>query len=139
VSAGFLVVRGGAERYGLPLEAVLEVVDVAPARPVPRRVPALRGVMALRERHVSLVHLAALLAGTTPPEQVADTAVVVELGAFRVALEVDDVEEVVERATPVGGAPAAWAQGVWRVGPALVTVVDPAALAERLRESEVQP
>lgn len=133
---GFLVVRGGNERFGLPLETVREVVDVAVPRAVPARVPALRGVMPLREHHLSLVNLAALLSGTSPPETLGDTAVVVELGAGRVALEVDDVEEVADRATPVGGAPAVWAQGVWRVGAELVTVVDPGALAERLWETE---
>jgi chemotaxis signal transduction protein len=136
LALGFLVVRGGDERFGLPLEAVLEVVDVAGYRPVPARVGALRGVMQLREHHLSLVNLSALLGGGEPPETASDTAVVVELSGGRVALEVDDVEEVAESGTPVGAAPASWARGVWRVGPSLVTVVEPAALAERLWESE---
>ncbi len=129
----FLVVRAGGERYGLGLEAVREVVDVPPPRPVPARTPALRGVMPLHERHCSLIHLASLLAGASPPGHVSDTAVVVSAGGVTMALEVDDVEAVVERgATFVGAAPAAWASGVWRVGDELVTVLDLGVLVEKL-------
>jgi chemotaxis signal transduction protein len=134
---GFLVVRAGADRYGIGLSSVREVVDVPPPRPVPARTPALRGVMPLRERFLSLVHLGALLAGGVPPGAAGDTAVVVEVGETVVALEVDEVLEVVEGgATFVGSAPAAWASGIWRVGTELVTVIDPAALAERLTSIE---
>jgi chemotaxis signal transduction protein len=135
VAAAFLVVRAGGERYGLDLAAVREVVDIAPPHPVPSRAPALRGVMPLRERHVSLVHLGALLGGGAPPERTGETAVVIAIGPASLALEVDDVEEVVDRgATWVGGAPAGWAAGVWRVGEDLVTVLDLGVLAERLSE-----
>ncbi len=129
----FLVVRAGGERYGLGLDAVREVVDVPPPRPVPARTPALRGVMPLHERQCSLIHLASLLGGSSPPERVGDTAVVVAAGGVTMALEVDDVESVVERgATFVGAAPAVWASGVWRVGEDLVTVLDLGAVLERL-------
>ncbi len=135
MSERFLVVRAGGERYGIGLEAVREVVDVVPPRPVPARTPALRGVMVLRGRHCSLLHLASLLRGGAPPEALSDTAVVVASGGAHLALEVDDVEDVVDRAaTRVGAAPAAWAAGVWRVGEELVTVLDLGVLAERLGE-----
>lgn len=133
----FLVVRAAGERYGIGLGTVREVVDVPPSRTVPARTPALRGVMPLRERFLTLVHLGALLGGGAPPAAVGDTAVVVEVGDAAVALEVDEVLEVVERgATFVGSAPAAWSTGVWRVGTQLVTVIDPGALAERLTAIE---
>lgn len=135
----FLVVRAGGERYGLRLEVVREVVDVAPPRPVPARTTALRGVMPLRDRHCSLLHLASLLSGSAPPAALAETAVVVLVGGVAMALEVDDVEDVVESAaTRVGAAPAAWAEGVWRVGEELVTVLDLGVLAERLTETGSQ-
>ena len=133
----FLVVRAGGERYGLDLAAVREIVDVAPPRPVPARTAALRGVMPVREHFCSLLHLGALLAGggMTPPAVTGDTAVIVETAHARVALEVDDVEAVVDRgAEYVGAAPAAWASGVWRVGTELVTVLDLGVLAERITE-----
>lgn len=137
LTEGFLVVRAGAERYGIGLSSVREVVDVPASQPVPARTPALRGVMPVHDRFLSLVHLGALLAGGAPSGTAGDTAVVVEVGDTVVALEVDEVLEVVERgATFVGSAPAAWAAGVWRVGTELVTVIDPAALADRLTSIE---
>jgi purine-binding chemotaxis protein CheW len=139
VSERFLVVRAGGERYGLALEHVREVVDVAQPRPVPARVPAVRGVMQLRGRHLSLVHLVAFLRGSAPPAAQGDTAVVVSVKDTLLALEVDEVEDVVDRAAVwVGEAPAAWASGVWRVGEGLVTVLDLALLVDRLEGVEAR-
>jgi purine-binding chemotaxis protein CheW len=133
----FLVVRAGQERYGIGLDAVREVVDLAGARPVPARSPALRGVMPLRDRFCSLLHLGALLAGGSPPDATGETAVIVEVAGTPMALEVDDVEEVVDRGARLVGAPTGpWASGVWRVGDDLVTVLDLGALAERINERE---
>ncbi len=136
----FLVVRSGGARYGLSLDAVREVVDITAAPwSVPARSAAMRGVLALRERHVSLIHLASLVAGGSPPEAVGDTAVVVVVDGAPMALEVDDVESVVDRtADYVGAAPVAWASGVWRVGADLVTVLDLGVLAERILHSGEQ-
>jgi chemotaxis signal transduction protein len=130
------VVRAGGERFGLALEAVREVFDVeAVPQPVPARTPALRGVIAHRDRFLSLLHLGALLGGGAPPAALGDTAVVVETARAAMALEVDDVEVVVDRgATWVGATAAPWAQGVWRVGTELVTVLDLGVLAERVTE-----
>ena len=138
MSAGgrFLVVRAGGERYGLDQAAVREIEDLAPSRPVPSRTPALRGVMPVRERFLSLVHLAALLEGGAPPAGAGDAVVVVDTTRAPLALEVDEVEAVVDRgAAFVGPAPAAWATGVWRVGAELVTVLDLGVLAERITDS----
>ena len=130
---GFLVVTAGGARYGLGLAEVREVVDLAPPRAVPVKNPAVRGVMPLRERFVSLVHLAALVSGSAPPETPSETAVVVQVRGVPMALEVDDVEAVVERSgDAVGAAPAAWSSGVWRIGGDLVTVLDLDVLTERI-------
>lgn len=129
----FLIVRVGTERYGLPLADVREVLDLVPPRPVPRASPALRGLMPLREHFVSLVHLGALIAQGEAPAALAGTAAIVMVGGVRVALEVDDVEAVVDRsATFVGAAPEPWASGVWRVGSELITVLDLGVLGERI-------
>ena len=130
----FLVVRSGGARYGLSLDAVREVVDIVePPWPVPAHSTAMRGVMALRERHLSLIHLASLVSGGTPPAIVGETAVVVVVDGAPMALEVDDVESVVDRTAEfVGAAPVAWASSVWRVGTELVTVLDLGILAERI-------
>ncbi len=138
MSGRFLVVRAGGERVGLDLAAVREVIELPAApQPVPARAPALRGVVPRRGRYCVLLHLGALLTGTAAPEAPGDTAVVVELDGVPVALEVDDVEAVVDRgAERVGAGPTAWATGVWRVGRELVTALDLDALAERVRRQE---
>jgi purine-binding chemotaxis protein CheW len=129
----FLIVRVGTERYGLPLADVREVMDLVPPRPVPTRSPALRGLMPLREHFVSLVHLGALIAEGQAPAGLAGTAAIVMVGGVKLALEVDDVEAVVDRsATFVGPAPEPWASGIWRVGTDLVTVLDLGVLGERI-------
>jgi len=139
VSGGgcFLVVRAGGERYGLALDAVREVFDLAAVpQPVPARTAALRGVIPHRARFLSLLHLGALLAGGDPPAEVGATAVVVETARAAMALEVDDVEAVVDRgATYVGATAAPWVEGVWRVGTELVTVLDLGVLAERVTDA----
>lgn len=136
-SGRFLVVRAGRERFGLDLAAVREVVDVAPPRPVPARCAAVRGVMPLHERFCTLAHLGALLGGTAAPPGVGDTAVITELaqGAV-VGFEVDDVEAVVEGgATWVGAGAGGGVTDIWRVGGELVSVLDLAVLAARLKEA----
>ena len=134
-AAGLLVVRSGAERYAFDLAAVEEVVDLGEPGAVPGRLPAFRGVIRWRERHLSVLHLGALLGGTAVPASRGDTAVVLRLGGQPVALEVDAVEDVVEPGTAGTAAGAAVAAaGVWQVGGALVTMLDLEALAERLAE-----
>lgn len=139
----FLVVRAGGERYGLDLAAVREVVDTTAPRPVPARLAAVRGVMALRDRFFTLVHLGALVAGTAPPAAVCNTAVITDVGDAAVALEVDDVEAVVEHgATLVAGGVGSGGSGVgiaevWRVGGELVSALDLAVLAGKLSETGV--
>src|SRR5205085_444838 len=83
-------------------------------RAVPSKSASVRGIMPLRERFVSLVHLGSLVSGAAPPLQASETAVVVHVGGAPMALEVDDVEQVIDRnADFVGPAPSAWASGIW--------------------------
>jgi len=134
----FVVVRVGGERYGFDVAAVREVAAVGTVASVPKRLAAVRGVIAHHDRFLPLVSLAALLSGEPPPMEPSRAAVVVVMGGAEVALEVDEVESVVdggaEHAGPAAGAPAA--RGVWRWGGTLVTVLDPALLAERMAALE---
>ncbi|MBI5547788.1 MAG: purine-binding chemotaxis protein CheW [Deltaproteobacteria bacterium] len=64
-----VVFRIGSERYGLPLATVREVVTPTMTSQVPRAPAAIRGIMNLRGRVVTVVDLAALLqipAGSAP-------------------------------------------------------------------------
>ncbi len=140
-AAPIVVARVGGERVGFAVSAVREVVPVERVAEVPAALAALRGVMPVRERYVSVVSLAALLAGDPAPAAPAPWAVLVRVGegsqATDVALEVDEVEAVVERgavvaATGPGAAGPGEGRVVWRWGDALVTVLDATALGERM-------
>ena len=135
----FVVARIGAERYGIELGTVREIVGIAGLASVPVLGAAVRGVIPHHGRYVSLISLAALLGGGPPPPEAGGAAVVVALGGAELALEVDEVEAVADggaefvAASPVGGIPA---RGVWRCGDAMVTVLDAGLLAERVTALE---
>jgi chemotaxis signal transduction protein len=139
IAPALLVARVGAEHYGFDIGTVREVVAIAGVAAVPARSAAVRGVMPRHQRHVSLISLAALLSGGAPPPEAGGAAVVVTLGGAELALEVDEVESVVNggaefvSAAAVGGIPA---RGVWRCDQTLVTVLDAGLLAERVTALE---
>ena len=145
MSAGapaLVVARVGAERYGFEVASVREIVTVAGVVDVPTVSPVVRGVMLHHDHHIALVSLAALLTGAPPSFEPTRTAVVVTTGGADFAVEVDEVEDVVdggaELVAPAAAADAP-ARGVWRCGGNQVTVLDAAALGERvtaLRERE---
>ena len=138
MSRGYLLVRVDGKPYGLPLARVLEVGDLGEVLDVPRALAAVRGVTPLRGRLVPLIHLGALLGERSPPPDRGRTAVLVELGAGegvrRVALEVDDADDVVrETALPVPrGESLPWASGVARRKGTLVPILDLDALGDRI-------
>ena len=133
---GFLLVRAGGRRIGLPLSYVLEIVELGAVRPVPVVAPAVRGVVAVQGRTLPLVHLASLLSGEHPSAAVGGTGVVTLLEGRRVCLEVEDAEALVHQpALPVPpGEVLPWAVGVARCGEDLVPLLDLPALGSRLAE-----
>lgn len=138
MSRGYLVVRVAGAAFGLPVARVLEVGDLGDVLDVPRSLPAVRGLTPLRGRLVPLIHLGALLGGQPAPAALGRSAVLVELraggGLRQVALEVDDVDEVV-RADPLPvprGEDLPWASGVARQAGALIPVLDLDALEDRI-------
>lgn len=137
MSRGYLVVRVAGAAYGLPVSRVLEVGDLGDVLDIPRSLPAVRGLTPLRGHLVPLIHLGALLGGEPAPEALGRSAVLVELragGTRQVALEVDDVDEVVrEDPLPVPrGEDLPWAAGVARQNGALIPVLDLDALEDRI-------
>jgi chemotaxis signal transduction protein len=133
---GYLLVRSEGRAYGLPLARVLEVGELGEVLDVPRVLPAMRGLTPFRGRLVPLVHLGALLANGSPPDERGATAVLVDLGGKTrlVAFEVDDADEVVrEAALPVPpGESFPWADGVARREGALVPILDMALVEDRI-------
>ena len=138
MTRGYLLVQVEGRPYGLPLARVVEVGDLGEVLDVPRTLAAVRGLTPLRGRLVPLVHLGALLGQRPAPPERGRAVVVVELGGEggvrRVALEVDDADDVVrEAAFPVPrGASLPWASGVARRKGALVPILDLEALGDRI-------
>jgi chemotaxis signal transduction protein len=131
---GFLEVRIGGERFGLPLSQVEHVADLGEVLSVPSRVRAMRGVTSLRGRLVPLLHLGALLSGSEPPARRGRTLVVARVGERRVALEVDEADAVRREAivAPPESRAAPWARGVVRRDDGLVPILDLSGLGEPL-------
>jgi chemotaxis signal transduction protein len=135
--SGFLVVRAGSRRVGLPLSQVVEVTQLGPVYPVPSAEPAVRGVVAVQGRMIPVVHLGALLEGSACPTQTENLGVIVMLDERRLCLEIHDAEIIVRQpAMPVPpGETLPWAIGVARHEGGLVPLLDLPALGSRLMEA----
>ena len=124
------------DHYAIPLGAVREVV--VPPRSltrVPRAPAAVRGVMNLRGRVVTLVELRALLA--LGPSSLEPTKVVLlDRGRAELGLLVTEVEgiESIERVNPAPGKSEPAVRGVARLGGLAVTVLDPDGLDASVAE-----
>jgi len=130
----YLLVRAGGRPVGLEVGEVLEVVDLAATFPVPATEPALRGVVAVRERMVPVLHLASVLWGEEGGTERGLIGVLARAGGQRVCLEVDDAEAVLSEAVmPVPtGESLPWAVGVTRREGNVVPILDLKALGARL-------
>lgn len=134
MSDRLLVVRVGTQRLGLPMTAVVEVTAPGRIQPVPGHSPALRGVIEVRGRLVSLFHLGALLGGGAPPAAVGDTVVLAQVDGRWAALEVDEADAAPKGVPlPSEGHPAlaAWASGAVRDQRGWIPVLNLGLLAER--------
>lgn len=127
-----VVFRLDAEEYGVPIDAVREVVRVADVTRVPHAPAHIRGVMNLRGRILPIVEIRTRL-GLTPAEVTpASRVVVVDVAGRMLGLLVDSVGQVArvgERhvAAPpeeVRSAGAEAVVGVARVGQRLLVLLD---------------
>lgn len=122
-----VVFRVEKERYALPLSSVREVVTPPNSwSRVPRAPPAVKGVMNLRGRVVTVVELARLLGGSENLEA-GQKVVLLDRGRRDLGLLVTDVEgiESIERLSPAPGQATAAVKGLARLKGLAVTVMDP--------------
>jgi purine-binding chemotaxis protein CheW len=127
-----VVFRLDAEEYGVPIEAVREVVRVADVTRVPHAPTHIRGVMNLRGRILPIVEIRTRLRLTPAELTPASRVVVVEVAGRMLGLLVDSVGQVArvgERqvsAPPeeVRNAGAEAVTGVARVGQRLLILLD---------------
>lgn len=130
--AELLLFRAGREIFALPLGAVEEAIESPVIASLPEMPGAMLGVFRLRERLVPTYSPAGAL-GVTLATPVG-AALLARSGERRIALAVDDVEDVMEldlstlRDPPVVDEIDGILLGVARFGRELVAVVDPEAL-----------
>jgi purine-binding chemotaxis protein CheW len=83
----------GEEEYALPIGRVQEILFYTPPRPVSSGEPWVTGVISLRGKIIAVYDLAARLGVAREPNADAKI-VIVEAGAHRAGIVVDDVAEV---------------------------------------------
>jgi purine-binding chemotaxis protein CheW len=125
--------RAGGERFGLPLEAVREVViPQAPFARVPRAGAAVRGAMNLRGRVVAVVDLAALVGvGAEPLAGGRGQVLVLDRDRRALGLLVAQVIGVEPLAPERAEPPGSMVRGVGHLGGGAVTLLDPDEVARR--------
>jgi purine-binding chemotaxis protein CheW len=142
--AELLLFRVGHELFATALSAVEEAVELAGIRPIPEMSHAMLGVFDLRGRMIPIYSPAAALG--VPLADAPLAALVVRSGDRRMALAVDDVEDVLDadlaEVRPAPGIEDADGVllGVVRQGRALVALLDGealvnACLSERVPET----
>ena len=122
-----VIFRVQKERYALPLAASREVVVPPPAfSRVPRAPVAVRGVMNLRGRVVTVVEVRELL-GLADGGALSGKVVLLDRGRRDLGLLVTEVEgiESVEKISNAPGRPSPSIRGVARLRGLAVTVLDP--------------
>jgi Chemotaxis signal transduction protein len=121
-----LIFRLGAERFGLPLPAIMEVFESpVVVYPIPGRSNRVRGILNHHGQVIPLFNAAALLeahgGGASGP------VILLQLAGEPVGWQVDQIEclEVVQAEGPiVDGRRRAWYRG------ALLTLIDPSLFGE---------
>lgn len=143
----YLVARLGTECFAFPARQVEEVVDAPRVSWVPGAPDGLLGQMRYRDRTVG-AYAAGWLFGVQPATEVgtgSGTAVILRAGELRVAVVVDDAEDLqlvpweTVRAVPLGTDPEGILRGVCFAagrGPDLVSLVRVDALVARATAGE---
>ena len=134
-----LVFRVGAERFGVVLSAVREVVDSPMVNRVPDAAPSLLGVAMVRGELVSLYDARVILdLGQAGDASGGGAALLFWADDRRIALAIDDVfdpvlvDEHEVRPMPGAGAADAIIRGLVRRGGDLIAVLDAGALVDTM-------
>ena len=116
----FLTFSSGHERFGVPLDDVVEIQALDHYSPVPKTPPFIVGVIPWRGAILTLIDLGRLFG--IPESGIADyhVCIIVEAAGMRIALVAREVEDIlgipVDQVKPApdlpGHAPAEWVAGV---------------------------
>lgn len=91
---GLLTFRLGHRTFGIPLARVAEIVRMVAVTPIPEVPVWMLGVVNLRGSHIPIIDLHARLNVEGSPPDAASRIIVVECGAGRSGLVVDEVTDV---------------------------------------------
>lgn len=124
----------GSERYGLPLAAVREVVPPASMSLVPRAPTAVRGIMNLRGRVVTVVELAGLLGLPAPLPPDGGKVLILDRGRRDLGLQVTGIDGIhtLEDVSPAPGEALPSVKGVARQAGGAVTILDADGLEKQI-------
>ena len=100
-----VVCQAGGRRFALPLEDVREVCTDVPMVRMPGVAAPVEGVANVRGSLVTVVRAADLVGGASPPSGPSPWLVVLRFREGRVALGVDDIEDVVPAGASIGWLP----------------------------------
>ncbi|MFC7537452.1 chemotaxis protein CheW [Sphingomonas sp. GCM10030256] len=129
MNALLLIVTIAGQRVALPAEAVESVVELDTLIPVPRAVPHVAGLSALRSRVLTVIDCRrSLELGATDTSGPIREAAVVELDGHHYALIVDSVEDVVEALSDPAPVRAAMGPGWERASCGMVETEEGALL-----------
>ncbi|MGC8872881.1 MAG: chemotaxis protein CheW [Chloroflexia bacterium] len=131
----------GEERFAFPLRDVQEVARLGPITPIPGVHPAVLGAIARHGEVLPVLDLRRLLRLQEAPQGPESRLLIVRHGDTRAALLVDRVEDIVavpERSFHTPPAPAqeatsSFLQALAGDGPAMLRILDLAALLETVR------
>ena len=142
-SADLLVFRVGGELFAAPLASVEEALELPQLRAIPEMPRSMLGVVTLRGRMLPAYSPARPLGIALAREDAA--ALVLRAGERRIALAVDDVDDVfaidlatLQPAPAAGGGRDGLLVGVARRGAELVAVVDAEALVAACLSDQAQ-
>ncbi len=128
-----LVFRSGADRYGLLLEDIVEVIRHAQRTVVPGAPPHVAGLIQVRGDVRPVYHLETLLDPSRAPTGASDTVLLLHGGGAEFAVLAGEVEGVREVSVSARRPPPPdLAGGLWATED-LITVLDVAALVGKER------
>ena len=125
-----LVFRLDGRRYAWPLSAVERIVHAASITALPGAPPMVRGVIDFADRRLPVLSLPQRFGLVEPPLGLGDAFLVVQVGLRRVALVIDEVQEIIEQPPtwPIDSGPLGHVPGIVGGDDGLVVIDDPERL-----------
>ncbi|MBE7528124.1 MAG: chemotaxis protein CheW [Ardenticatenaceae bacterium] len=131
-SGHVLTFQLGAQRYGLPVTAVHQIIEIVAITHLPQMPPGIQGAINVHGRVVPVIDLRLRFGLPCLPYHLHTPLILVEAGEQLLALVVDAVHEVVEVALPTYNAAA-----VVQVGQELIPLIDVAHLLDQQERQQL--